>query len=207
MNPDDTELIDLAVAGDRTALSSLLEYYGPIVTRQVDGRIGRRWQGMLEADDVMQVTYLEAFLQIDRLAGRDGATFEGWVARIADHNLRDAIRELRAKKRPDPTRRIRSVSGGDSSLTLLNLLGVTYSTPSQHAARDEYGSTIDSALSKLPEDYRTVVKLYDLESKTAEEVANAMKRSIGAVYMLRMRAHDLLKGLLGPASDFFSDSA
>ncbi len=207
MNPDDPEVIDLAVAGDRTALCSLLEHYGPIVARQVDGRIGRRWRGMLEADDVMQVTYLEAFLQIDRFVGRDGATFEGWIARMADHNLRDAIGELRAKKRPDPTRRLRPVAGGDSSITLLNLLGVTFSTPSQHAARAEYGSALDSALAKLPEDYRTVVKLYDLENKTAEDVANAMKRSVGAVYMLRMRAHDLLKGVLGPASDFFSDSA
>lgn len=207
MGQVDAKVIDRAVAGDQDALRALLEHYGPIVARRVDGQIDRRWRGMVEADDVMQVTYLEAFLQIDQLVGRTGSAFEGWIAKMADHNLRDAIRELSAKKRPNPSRRIASVFGGDSSLALLNLLGATFSTPSQHAAREEYGRTLDSALTRLPEDYRTVVKLYDLENKTAEDVAHSMKRSVGAIYMLRMRAHDRLRTLLGPASDFFSDSA
>ena len=207
MNPNEEAVIDQAVAGDRAALRALLERYGPVVARQVDRRIGKRWRSVLDADDVMQVTYLEAFLQIDRLLGRDGPAFEGWIARMAEHNLRDAVRELSCKKRPDPARRITTVSGGDSSVALLDLLGATSSTPSRRAARAEYGSAIDSALAKLPADYRTVVRLYDLENHAAGDVAQAMGRSEGAVYMLRVRAHDRLRFLLGPASNFFSDSA
>ncbi|NOX57357.1 MAG: sigma-70 family RNA polymerase sigma factor [Planctomycetes bacterium] len=207
MDQDYAGIITRAVAGNQDALRILLEHYGPIVARQIDGRIGRRWRGLLEADDVMQVTYLEAFLQIDRIVGRTGSAFEAWIATMADHNLRDAIRDLSAKKRPNPARRIASVFGGDSSLALLDLLGATSSTPSQHAVREEYGRTLDSALAKLPEDYRSVVKLYDLENKSVEDVASAMKRSVGAIYMLRMRAHGRLRNLLGSASDFFSDCA
>ena len=44
--------------------------------------------------DVMQVTYLEAFLHIDQLTARDTSAFLAWLTRIAENAIRDAVRGL-----------------------------------------------------------------------------------------------------------------
>ena len=46
-----------------------------------------------------------------------------------------------------------------------------------------------------------------LEGADVGDVASELDRSQGAVYMLRARAHDRLKGILGSASQFWSDGA
>lgn len=53
-----------AVAGDRDALGALLEDFGPGVDAVLV--IAPTWRGLLDSADVMQVTYLEAFMQIGR---------------------------------------------------------------------------------------------------------------------------------------------
>jgi len=57
----------------------------------------------------------------------------------------------------------------------------------------------------LPPDYEKVVRLYDLQCKSAVEVAAELGRSEGAVYMLRARAHERLKQELGSSSQFFPE--
>ncbi len=59
-------------------------------------------------------------------------------------------------------------------------------------------------LAKLPPDYATVIRLYDLQGKPIAEVAADLGRSEGAVYMLRARTHDRLRELLPGESKFFS---
>jgi RNA polymerase sigma-70 factor (ECF subfamily) len=206
MAASEENLIEQAVAGDTAALGVLLERHGPRVRRAVCGRIGKRWQAVLDADDVMQVTYLHACLHIDQLKERKTTSFTAWLTRIAENNLRDAISALERPKRPNPTKRIQSPPGEDSYISLLELLGGSSHTPSRDAARCEAARLIDEALERLPEDYVTAVRLYDLEGRSAAEVATSMGRSVGAVHMLRARAHDRLRNLLGTASDFFSDS-
>ena len=193
-----------AVAGDRAALTKLLEEHGPRVRALLEAQIGSSWGGRLEADDVMQVTYLEAFLQIDNLVVRNAASFTAWLTRAAENNLRDAIRVLGRQKRPQPERRVQPEGGEDSYIALVEMLGVTTTTPSRHAARDEAAGVVHSAIRKLPADYRKAVQLYDLEGRSAAEVAESMGRSVGAVHMLRARAHDRLREQLGSESMFFT---
>ena len=52
-----------------------------------------------------------------------------------------------------------------------------------------------------------MIRLYDLEGRPIAEVAAEMGRSSGAVHMLRARAHDRLRELLGPESAFFTNPA
>lgn len=92
-------------------------------------------------------------------------------------------------------------------MTLLEQLVGTGSTPSRHSARDEAVGILNDVIGKLPPDYGKVVRLYDLEERPAEEVAFSMGRSVGAVHMLRVRAHERLRELLGSESRFFSDRA
>ncbi len=203
----DPSLLQKAVEGDAGALRVLLEQFGGEVRKRICGKIEKRWQASLDEDDVMQVTYLEAFLHIDQLTARDSASFLTWLTRIAENALRDAVRGLTRQKRPDPARRVESAPGVDSYVGLLECLGVTTTTPSREAARRDAAAILETAVAKLPEDYKTAVRLYDLEGRSVAEVAAGMGRSVGAVHMLRARAHDRLRQELGTASQFFSGSA
>ena len=184
----------------------MLDRHGCTVRDKLAGGINSRWQSVLDADDVMQTTYLEAFLQIDQLTSRDAAGFVGWLTRIAENNLRDAIKALERQKRPDPRRRVLPRPGEDSSIALLDMLAAASATPSRDAARNENASILHTVLAKLPPDYAAAVRLYDLEGRTAKECAAELNRSLGAFYILRARAHARLRTLLGSESQFFSKS-
>jgi RNA polymerase sigma-70 factor (ECF subfamily) len=197
--------IQAAVAGDVDAMTDLLHEYAPDVERSLS--IGREWRPVLEPADVMQVTYLEAFMQITRFDLRRAEPFRAWLQRIAENNLRDAIRGLQRQKRPQPANRVALPLGGDSALDLIAQLGVTTTTPSRHADQGERVTRLHAALEALPDDYGRVVRLYDLQALPIAEVGRQMKRSPGAIHMLRARAHDRLRELLGPESGWFSSSA
>jgi RNA polymerase sigma-70 factor (ECF subfamily) len=168
--------------------------------------IAREWRSVLEPADVMQVTYLEAFLRITQFDPGRAEPFRAWLQRIAENNLRDAIRGLSRQKRPQPSARVALPAGADSTADLFAQLGVTTTTPSRYATREERSTLLNTALAALPDDYAKAVRLYDLEGLPIAEVAERMKRSTGAVHMLRARAHDRLRHLLGPESGWFSSS-
>jgi RNA polymerase sigma factor (sigma-70 family) len=88
----------------------------------------------------------------------------------------------------------------DSCIALLDLVGYTTTTPSRHAIKNESREILDKAIAQLPDDYQTALRLYDLECKSAAEVAAAMGRSQGAVHMLRARALERLREILSASS-------
>ncbi|MCG3126071.1 MAG: ECF RNA polymerase sigma factor SigD [Phycisphaerae bacterium] len=192
-------LVSRAVAGEKDALSELLESFGPDVEAALV--IGPLWRGMLDAADVMQVTYLEAFGQIGRFDPSRPEAFPSWLRRIAENNLRDAIRGLEARKNPSPRMQL-DAYGGDASLALFDLLTAGVGTPSQAARGNEASERLRRALQCLPADYARVIQLYDLEERSVEEVAAALGRSTGAIFMLRMRGLERLRALLGSPSEF-----
>lgn len=203
LGPD--ERVSKAVAGDMAALSALLRELGPRLRERLS--IDSRWQSVLEIDDVLQVTYLEAFLKIGSFTPGGPNAFFGWLKRIAENNLRDAIKALEAAKRPPPAGAMSGLSPFDSGVALLDMLSGGGGTPSRAAAVGEVQSALSRAMESLPPDYAAVVRAYDLEGRHISEVAAAVGRSPGAVHMLRARAHDRLRELLGPQSDFFSQGA
>ncbi len=206
MSIDTDSLLHDAVEGDSTALSSLLEHFGPRVASHLDGRVASKWRGSIQVEDVMQVTFLEAFLQIEHLEALDSKTFLSWLRRIAENNLADATRGLAAEKRPQPSKRASGLDSSGGFSDLLELIAATGTTPSRRLARKEAEQFINAALERLPLDYRRVLQLYDLEGRSGPEVAKEIGRSRGAVHMLRARALDRLRDELGPQALFFTDS-
>jgi RNA polymerase sigma factor (sigma-70 family) len=205
----DDDLLLRAVEGDAGALRDLLKRCGPRARASIQGKIDARWRAVLDEDDVMQVAYMEAFLHLDQLTSRDIDGFTAWLARIAQNALRDALRGLQRAKRPNPVRRVHSTRNGvaDPAVTgaaLVEILGVTTTTPSRHAATSEAIRGIDGARGRLPPDYRTVVQLVDLHGLCVADAAASMGRSTGAAHMLRARAHDRLRVTLGRAFQSFS---
>ena len=206
-NADSVLLLERAKGGDQSALVTLLEQHGPRVERQLGPKIASKWRSVLCAEDVMQITYMEVFLHIEQFQPHGTGAFESWLRRIAENNLRDAVRSLSRKKRPQPDMRINAAARDGSAAILLENIGFTTTTPSRHAGKIETQKALDAALERLPEDYARVIRMYELEGASAVEVAKAMNRSEGAVYMLRGRALDRLREIIGSESMFFSDGA
>lgn len=203
MSPDELNWVRLAVKGDKDALGNLLEAYGPGVEAAMV--ISSKWGGMLDAADVMQVTYMEAFVQIHGFEPARAEAFPQWLKRIAENNLRDAIRSLEAKKNPPAHLKLNAESG-DTSLALFDVLTSGVGTPSRIVRQDEARDRLRRALARLPSDYAKAVQSYDLEGKPVEEVARLLERSTGAVFMLRQRAHDRLRALLGTPSNILESN-
>ena len=118
--------------GDADALTALLREFGPPIRRELS--ISDKWRASLDAADVMQVTYLEVFLRIGQLKTREPGVFAAWLKRIAENNLRDAIRQLGRLKRPDPRRRVNPASYEKSQIALLEQLNCTSTSASRQAA-------------------------------------------------------------------------
>ncbi len=216
-NPaSDRELIRLATSGEAVALSELLARTAGELRRRLQGSIASHWKSVLDEDDILQVTFLEAFLQIRRFspATPESTTnpssgmsdFLAWLTAIAKNNLRDAVRGLERDKRPDPRKRVVASGGTETHVSLVEMLGVNSATPSRMAAAHEVASAVESGLAQLPPDYARVVRLYDLQERSIEQVCEELGRRSGAVYMLRARAHDRLREILGSSSNFFSRS-
>ncbi len=205
MGGSEEALVREAVAGNEEALSTLLLRHAAMVRAGL--KISARWRSVLDAEDVMQVTLLEAFLRIRAFEPSGPGAFLAWLRRIADNNLRDAIRELECDKRA-PVRRP-PVGAGDEAayVALFEQVTATGTTPSRGAARHEAKQMLEAALGQLPQDYARVVRLYELEGRSSAEVAGLLGRSPGAVRILLVRARDRLGELLGAGTRFFSDRA
>lgn len=202
--PADADLARKAAAGDDNAFAALLKRHGPTVRERIKHAIGQHWRSVLDEDDVMQVTYLEAALKLKTFSDRGEGSFLAWIQRIADNNLKDCIRGLERAKRPDPRKRLADKPAGESYAALVEVMGFTLTTPSVQAAKGEMVTELDRALAKLPPDYEKVLRLYDLQGKDVEAVASDLGKSQGAVYMIRARAQERLAEVIGNESRFFS---
>jgi RNA polymerase sigma-70 factor (ECF subfamily) len=207
MDDSESRLVERAVAGDEAALSTLLEQSGLELQSQLQHRIGPQYRGQFDADDILQVTFLEAFLRIGSLAPGGPGAFTAWLRRIADNNLRDAIRLLERDKRPSPGKRVGAAGRDASYVSLIEQIAAASNTASRACAREELRSGVDAALRQLPTDYETVLRLYELEGLSGQEVAERMGRSHGAVRMLLARAREQLVEVLGSDSRFFLSRA
>lgn len=204
----DANLIQLARTGDREALTALLKRHDAAVRQEVAINLPQRWRTDLAVDDVLQVSYTDAFLAIAQSKAADERSFCAWLKRTALNNLRDAIRALEAEKRGGNARRIHAATPADASQSLLAaLLGADSMTPSRALMRAEAEAALRTALESLPEPYRRAIQLYDLEGRKIDEVAAELKRSPGAVHLLRVRAHDRLREILTGQDSFFRSSA
>ncbi len=170
-------------------------------------QIPARWRTLLSLDDLLQETYTDAFLDIAGFEDRSPESFEHWLAAIGKNNLLNAVQSLEAEKRGGGRKPFSPAQQDDSYAALHELLSCSTTSPSGRAAKGEARAALEQAIGRLPRDYQIVVRLYDIEGHPVEDVSATMRRSPGAVFMLRARAHKALRRLLGAALKYFSDPA
>jgi RNA polymerase sigma-70 factor, ECF subfamily len=167
-----------AVAGDQDALREVLETIRPIVVRYCRARVGMAERSGLSADDVAQEVCLAAITALPRYCDR-GRPFLAFVYGIAAHKVADAHRAA-GRDLAHPTDSVperRSAEAG----------------PEQVAIEADSVARMNELLGVLPEKQREVLILRVVVGLSAEETANAVGSTAGAVRVAQHRALMRLK--------------
>lgn len=167
-----------AVAGDRNALREVLETIRPIVVRYVRARIGTAERSGLSADDVAQEVCLAAMQALPRYQDQ-GRPFLAFVYGIAAHKVADAHRAA-GRNKADPTDVVPERFSVDAG-------------PEQLAMNADAAARMEALLKVLPEKQREILILRVVVGMSAEEVAEAVGSTAGAVRVAQHRALARLK--------------
>src|SRR3954453_13814512 len=199
-DPTVNELINRVRAGEQGAREKLFDRYHAYLHVLARAQLGRHLRGKCDSSDVVQETLLEAHRDFAAFNGSAEPELLAWLRRILSHNLFNEARRFAAQQR-DTSREISidQVRAGveHSSVALARGLAADTPTPSQLASQRESAVRLADALAKLPDDYRDVLMLRIFEELPAEEVAQRMNRTAGAVRMLQMRALQALREVMG----------
>jgi RNA polymerase sigma-70 factor, ECF subfamily len=175
-----------AVAGDRDALRTVLETIRPIVVRYVRARIGTADRSGLSADDVAQEVCLAAITALPRYKDQ-GRPFLAFVYGIAAHKVADAFRAM-------------GRNHSDATDTLPDRASQAPG-PEQLAMDSDAADRMDRLLATLPEKQREIVILRVVVGLSAEETAEAVGSTAGAVRVAQHRALTKLKAELDGRRD------
>jgi len=167
-----------AVAGSRDALREVLETIRPIVVRYCRARIGTTERSGLSADDIAQEVCLAAITALPRYRDQ-GRPFLAFVYGIAAHKVADAHRAV-ARNRSDPTDAVPERLSAEAG-------------PEQLAVEAEASARMSELLKVLPEKQREILILRVVVGMSAEETAEAVGSTAGAVRVAQHRALARLK--------------
>jgi RNA polymerase sigma-70 factor (ECF subfamily) len=197
---DPEQLLVLARAGSVPALGELLELYRSYLTLLARLQISRRLQGKVDAADLVQETFLKAHRHFGQFRGTTESELVSWLRQILAATLANLVRHYYAAQRRDVRLERELAADLDQSSRVLDQgLLAKQSSPSQRAARREQAVVLADALGQLPEDYREVVILRQLQGMTFPEVARRMGRTVDSVKKLWARALAQLRDSLGDA--------
>jgi RNA polymerase sigma-70 factor, ECF subfamily len=167
-----------AVAGNRDALREVLETIRPIVVRYCRARVGATERSGLSADDVAQEVCLAAITALPRYKDQ-GRPFLAFVYGIAAHKVADAHRAA-GRNRAEPTEVIPERFSLEAG-------------PEQMALDNESSARMNKLLAILPEKQREILILRVVVGMSAEETAEAVGSTPGAVRVAQHRALARLK--------------
>lgn len=176
---DELELaVAAAVKGDRTAAARVLELVRPGVVRYCRSRVGGAERANLSVDDVTQEILIAV---LSALPGyRDqGRPFMAFVYGIASHKVADAHRGA-ARNKSDPVEYLPEVLSTDTG-------------PEDHILDDEVTRAMTQLLATLPEKQREIIRLRVVVGLSAEETAEIVDSTAGAVRVAQHRAMKQLR--------------
>lgn len=155
----DEEIVDRV----RDGTAALYE----LIVRRHNQRLYRVARAILrddaEAEDVMQEAYVRAFQHLDQFEGR--SPFAAWLTRIAVH---EALARLRARQRMQQFEQ-----PGDNADVELPIPERS-PDPEQQTSNLELARLLEEELLHLPEQYRAVLMLRDVEDLSTAETAEAL---------------------------------
>jgi len=176
----DEEVVE-RVKGGETALYEIL-------MRRYNQRLYRVTVAILrdgaEAEDVMQDAYVRAYEHLEQFEGR--APFASWLTRIAVH---EALARIRQRGHYEP---LDETEDGEISMQTVD----TTPDPEQNASHSETCKLLEAAVLGLPERYRSVVMLRDVEEMSTKDAAEVLELTEENVKVRLHRGHAMMRSWL-----------
>jgi RNA polymerase sigma-70 factor (ECF subfamily) len=190
---EDAALVADLKAGSEEAFAILIaQYHQPLYSL-----IARSLNDPADAADITQEVFIKVFRSIRGFHGE--ASLRTWLYRIA---LREASNQRRwwsRHKKQEITidSPVEQDSDAESaSLCLSATLADSADSPFDHAAQAELREHVESALRQLPEAFRSVVILREIEGFAYEEIAEILNVNLGTVKSRLTRGRSALRALL-----------
>ena len=191
---DYTKLPELELAG-------LLAARDPEAVRLITGRNNQRlyrtaWsilKNRAEAEDAVQSAYLNAFAAIEQFEGR--SLLSTWLTRIV---VNEAFGRVRAVRRRAAQLDANSIVDLDHYRETLMQGSASYDRPDGALAREQVRRMLEAAVAKLPQEFRTVFVLREIEGMSVKETAETLDLAPATVKTRLLRARLRLREVLAP---------
>lgn len=182
---EDAHLVQATLAGDAGAFEGLVGRY----ERRLFGLVRHYTRSAAEVEDIVQDTFLKAYSRLDTF--QQTSSFYTWLYRIAVNTILDAMK--RRGRSPvtaveDPELVQRSGSGADDATAARLQV-----RPDARLERAEIAAITRGVMDELPEIFRTVLVMRELEQMTYQDIADTLEISIGTVESRLFRARAKFK--------------
>lgn len=175
----DEQVVARVIAGDVASFEILMRRHN---TRLY--RIGRAiLKNDADAEDLMQETYIRAYRNLSRFEGR--SKFSTWLSRIAVNEAIARKRSTERREEIEPMIDPQSDRAKDFQSRV--------PSPEQQASSREVQSLLETAIDSLPDIYRTVLMMRDIQDMETAETAEVLDISEQNVKTRLHRARALLR--------------
>lgn len=158
-----------------------------LIMRRYNQRLYRVARAILrddaEAEDVMQDAYVRAYGHLSQFAGR--SQFATWLTRIAIH---EALARVQRRKKTDQL----GANEWNDGAGEMNI-PATALNPEEQLSASELGRALESAILSIPEQYRLVLMMRDVEQLSTIETASALDLSEENVKVRLHRARAMVR--------------
>ena len=180
----DSDLIRETLAGSQVSFQLLVErHQGRIFA------IARNYtRSSVEIEDIVQDTFLKAFRRLDSFQHQ--ASFSTWLQRIAVNTALDLLKR-RGRSPVQAVEDPELVSGA-----VPGALDRRVVAPDARLQREEIAEVTHRVLDELPDIFRTVLVMRELEDRAYQEIADLLGVSIGTVESRLFRARARFKDAL-----------
>lgn len=178
---NDAELVELMKGGDKAAFTVLLERYSE-KAHNLALRITRSKE---DAEEILQDVFLTVFNKINLFEGK--SAFSSWLYRIT---VNTAFMKLRKRKQQacqsldDVHETVKETWIGTGS----DSCDIGYIS-----TRHELRSALEEAIERLPEEYKAIFVLRDVDGLSNQEVGEILNLSVAAVKSRLHRSRLMLR--------------
>lgn len=174
----DSEVINKILGGDAAMFEILIRRYNPYLYR-----IGRTYHyNHADTEDLMQESYVQAFFKLSSFESR--SSFKTWLTRIMLNNCYQKKQKLRTRK---------EVLSEDALAENRTPLFHQTSNSENIMVNKELGNVLERALNLIPEDYRIVFTLRELNGLSVLDTTEALQISESNVKVRLNRAKKMLR--------------
>jgi RNA polymerase sigma-70 factor (ECF subfamily) len=190
LRTDEQEFVAELKSGSEPAFALLIAQY----SHPVYSLIARNLRDPADAADVTQEVFVKVFRNISSFNGE--SSLRTWIYRIALHEASNQRRWWNRHKRQELTIDAPLENEDGDTFSLADALATTAASPYDCAARAQVQQRVAEALNTLPEAFRKVVILREIEGFGYEEIAEILQVNLGTVKSRLTRGRACLRAAL-----------